>query len=122
MSLRGHVQSAVQAGLRATGDMRQSADYTSVATPSYDPSAGAITLPKATHIGVPVLFTNFSRMEIDGQAIRAEDQKAIMATRDLPATPTVNDTITLADGIVWRVIGIKTDPAGAAWVLHVRTP
>lgn len=104
------------------GDIPESADYKSVTTPTYDPTAGTITMPNTNHVGVPVIFTSFSRMEIDGQAIRAEDQKAIIATRDLPVTPTINDTITMANGVIWSVIGIRTDPAGAAWVLQMRRP
>jgi len=122
MSLRQQVQQAVQAGMRAMDDLPESADYKSVTTPSYDPTTGTITTPNTQHVGIPVIFTNFSRREIDGEAIRAEDQKAIIATRDLPATPTINDTITRADGIAWSVIGIRTDPAGAAWVLQIRKP
>lgn len=103
-------------------DIPESSGYASVGTPSYAPSTGVITATPTTYPNVPVVFTNFSRMEIDGQAIRAEDQKAIIATRDLTAVPTINDMITRTDGTVWSVIAIRVDPAGAAWVLHVRKP
>ena len=122
MSLRAHIQQAVQAGIGAMDDLAESAIYASVATPSYDPTAGTVTKPTALHQGIPVVFTSFSRMEIDGEAVRAEDQKAMIPTRSLTPVPTINDTITRADGTVWSVMGIKTDPAGAAWVLQIRRP
>jgi hypothetical protein len=120
------VQDAIQQGLAAlrTPDLniQTLATYTAVGTPSYNPTTGTITSPNTAFPNVPVVFTSFKRIEIDGEAVRAEDQKAIIATRDLTPVPTVNDTITRADGTVWSVIGINADPAGAAWVLHVRWP
>jgi len=120
------VQDAIQQGLASLRapelDIQKLCTYSSVATPSYAPSTGTVTTPKAASADVPIVFTSFKRMEIDGEAVRAEDQKAIIATRDLTPVPTVNDTITRADGTVWSVIGIGTGPAGAAWVLQVRRP
>lgn len=122
MSLRTHIQKAVQSGIAALDDLAELATYTSVGTPSYTPSTGAITTPSTPHTSVPTVFTSFSRREIDGEAVRAEDLKAIIATQDLASTPTLNDTLARTDGTVWNVMAIKTDPAGAAWVLQVRRP
>lgn len=122
MSLREQIQQAVQDGIAAMDDLAESSTYTSVGTPSYTPSTGAITEPSTLYAGVPIIFTSYSRMEIDGEAVRAEDQKAIIATQDLTPMPTINDTITRADGTIWNVISIRTDPAGAAWILQVRRP
>lgn len=122
MSLRDAIQQAVQAGILSLDDLAERATYTSMATPSYDATTGTITKPSTSYASVPMVFTSFSRMEIDGEAVRAEDLKAIIATQDLTPTPTINDTITRADGTVWSVIGIRTDPAGAAWVAQIRRP
>lgn len=122
MSLRAAIQQAVQSGIVALDDLAERATYTSVGTPSYSPATGAVTTPSTNSTSVPMVFASYSRMEIDGEAIRAEDQKAIVATKDLTPVPTINDSITRADGTVWSVIAIKTDPAGAAWVLQVRRP
>jgi hypothetical protein len=122
MSLRSQIQQAVQAGIAAIDDLAELATYQSVLTPSYEPSTGVIAQPTWTIADVPIVFTSFSRMEIDGAAVRAEDLKAIVATRDLTPVPTINDTITRANGTVWSVIGVTTDPAGAAWVLQIRRP
>lgn len=122
MSLRAQIQAAVQSGIAAMDDLAERATYTSVGSPSYVPSSGVITATPTSYANVPVVFTSFSRREIDGEAIRAEDMKAIIATLDLTPVPAVNDTIVRADSTVWSVIGIAQDPAGAAWVLHVRRP
>lgn len=122
MSLRTQIQQAVQAGITTMDDLAERATYTSVATQTYDPTTGTITTPSLHSADVPIVFTSFSRMEIDGEAVRAEDLKAIIATKDLTPIPTVNDTITREDGTVWSVISIKTDPAGAVWVLQMRRP
>lgn len=122
MSLRDAIQQAVQTGMIALDDLVARATYTSVSTPSYNATTGAIAAASTALPGVPIVFTSYDTREIDGETIRPEDQKAIIATLDLAATPTKNDTITKADGTVWSVVDIKTDPAGAAWVLQVRRP
>lgn len=122
MSLCDAIQQAVQTGIVALDDMAKRATYTSMATPTYNATTGAITTPSTSYSGVPIVFASYDTREIDGETIRLEDQKAILATLDLAATPTKNDTITKADGTVWSVVSIQTDPAGAAWVLQVRRP
>lgn len=103
-------------------DLAELATYTSVATPSYDPSTGTITTPSARYPDVPIVFTSYARKEIDGEVIRPDDQKAIIAQLALTPSPTLNDTMTRADGTVWTVVAVMADPAGAAWILQVRRP
>ena len=122
MSLRAVIQQAVQTGIAAMDDLAEQATYTSVATPSYDPATGTITKPSASYAAVPMVFTSYARKEIDGEVIRPEDQKAVIAQLSLTPVPTLNDTITRMDGSVWNVVSVMTDPAGAAWVLQVRRP
>ena len=122
MSLRAAIQQAVQAGIVAIDDLAERATYTSVGISTYNATTGGVTKASTAFASVPMVFASYSRMEIDGEAVRAEDLKAIIAARDLTPVPTVNDTIARADGTGWSVIGIKRDPAGAAWVLQVRRP
>lgn len=120
------IQDAIQQGLGTLRDpdlgIQTLCTYRSVGVPSYVPSTGVITATPTSYTSVPAIFTSFSRREIDGEAVREEDQRAIIATLDLTPVPTVNDTIVRADSSVWSIIGIAQDPAGAAWVLHVRRP
>jgi hypothetical protein len=97
MSLREQIRQAVQTGIAAMDDLAEQATYTSVATPSYDPATGAITKPSTAYAAVPMVFTSYSRKEIDGEVIRPEDQKAVIAQLSLTPVPTLNDTITRAD-------------------------
>ncbi len=122
MSLRATVQKAVRTGLKAMDDIQESATYGGVTTTVYDPATGTMVSTPGGGGIVKMVFTSFSFMEIDGQAVLANDRKAIIASLDLDVVPTLNDSITRADGTVWNVIGIKTDPAGAAWVLQIRRP
>lgn len=123
MSLRTQIQQAVQVGLAALDDIPELATYQHApATPTYNASTGESSAVPTPYPGIRIVFTSFRRDEIDGTAIRAEDQKAVIAVRDLTPTPTINDKITRADGNTWSVIGIRVDPAGAAWVLQIRTP
>ena len=95
--------------------------YQHAGAPSYSATTGAIVRP-TTEYSVPLIVSRYDRREIDGEAIRAEDQKALIAVKDLPIVPTVNDTLVLADGTTWNVIGIQTDPSGSVWVLQLRKP
>lgn len=122
MSLRTTVKKAVKSGMQALGDIRESATYGGISTVAYDPNTGTMVQTGSGGGVVPMVFSSFSFMEIDGLAVLTDDRKAIIATLDLDLVPTLNDTITRTDGTTWNVIGIKTDPAGAAWVLHIRRP
>lgn len=120
MSLRAQVKSAIQAGMAAIGDLAQRATYISTTTPSYNPTTGAISSPSTSYTGLAMVFSNFSRMEIDGDAVRAEDQKVLVATLDLIPIPTINDRITDEDGVEWNIIGILSVPGMSIWKFHVR--
>ena len=122
MSLRTTVQRAVKTGLKAMDDIQETATYSGVTTTAYDPATGTITETSGGGGVVKMVFMSFSFMEIDGVAVLANDRKVIIASLDLDVTPTLNDTITRADGSAWNVIASKTDPAGAAWVLQIRRP
>lgn len=120
------LQKAIQQGLKALKapalNIQKTATYTTVGTPSYNATTGTVTAPGTVFTKVPMVFDSFSRRDIDGEAVRAEDKQAMVSTLDLDAIPTLNDTVTMADGSVWGVIGIQTDPADAAWILHLRRP
>ncbi len=120
------IKDAVQQGLSALRDpsldIQKLGTYHSKGQETYDTTTGAVSITSTAYTSVPMIFTSYDRKEIDGEAILAEDQKVIISTRDLVPVPTINDAITRADGSIWSVISIKTDPAGAAWVLQVRRP
>lgn len=118
------IQDAVQQGLSALRalEIQKTATYIAIGTPTYNPTTGAPATPQTSYLNTPMVLTSFAKAEIDGDAVRPEDRKAIIAQLDLATTPTLNDRLQLADGTVWSVVHIGIDPADAAWVLQVRNP
>lgn len=119
--MRDLIQSFIQKGMNALGDGQESMTYHTVSLPIYDAATGTPSVTEATRVvrGVPYEYT---RREIDGDAVRPEDQRVIIAKLNLLVTPTLNDKITRADGTIWNVLHVGTDPMNAAWVLQIRRP
>ncbi len=120
------IQDAIQSGLAALRPtelgIQTLATYTRIAPGTYNVTTGVPANTVTPYANVPTVFTGYSKEEIDGESVLAQDLKAIIATLDLIPTPTVNDRMTRADGSIWSVMAVTTDPAGAAWVLQVRRP
>lgn len=121
MGLRETIQNAIKSGMNAMGNIQETVTYTSVSTTSYNTTTGAITTTKTTTT-VAVVFDSYSRREMDGDTIRPEDQKVLVAKGNLTPIPGLNDTITRSDGTVWSVLSVETDPVNAHWQLQVRRP
>lgn len=115
------IKGAIQSGMNALGDGQETVTYTSVGTTSYNATTGVITTPKTTY-AVLMVMDQYSRREVDGDAIRPEDVKGLVAVLNLTPTPTLNDTVTRANGTVYSVISIRTDPMDAHWQLQLRRP
>ena len=94
----------------------------SAAGAGYDSDSGSTT-PALTDVLDPVraLISKFMSEEIDGQQIRATDQKVSIAGNELPAiVPTPGDLIRDSALAVLVVVSAPTDPVEAFWILHVR--
>lgn len=122
MSLKAQIQRAVRAGISSMGDLAQRVTYISMGIPTYDATTGQVTMPRTTLANLPMVLARFSRREIDGDAVRAEDQKAVAATLDVPVTPTINDQLLDEQGVTWSVIGILGVPGQSVMTLHLRRP
>lgn len=122
MGLRETIQNAIQSGMNAMGNIQESVTYTAVSETAYNTATGAMTVTKQTYTAVKAVFDQYSRKEMDGDAIRPEDQKVLIAKKNLTPIPGLNDTITRADATVWSVISVQTDPVNAHWQLQVRRP
>lgn len=120
MGLKDQIQQAVRSGLAALGDLQESLTYRAAGVPSYNATTGAPSVGTTDH-AVRGTFVRYRRDEIDGDAIRREDQKCLIGATSLPVTPTLNDTI-VRGSETWAVVGIAIDPAGALWTLQVRRP
>ena len=122
MGLRETIQAAANSAIKATGNIAVSTTYQSFASTTYNASSGVQVTTRSTTGNVSVIFDAFRLEQIDGQNIKPEDKKALVAQKQIPGvTPGVNDRITEGTTI-WEVQGVRVDPAGALWELQVRKP
>lgn len=123
MGLQETFKSAAQTIVEAFGDVGVSTNYESIASTSattYNASSGVAAAIYSTVAGVTVIFDVFSLRSIDGVNIKAEDKKALVPAKSISAiVPSTEDRIVVG-GVVWRVVNIKTDPAGALHEIQVR--
>jgi len=84
----------------------------------YNPAAGTFTPGTATTQTPKALFTNFTLKEIDGDLIRSDDKKCLIAATALTAPPTNKDTIT--DGSdVYQVLPIEQIKPGDTAIVYI---
>lgn len=121
MGLRDTVQNAAKTAISAVGDIAKSVTYVSMSKQSaYDPSSGDVWLEGTSYSDVSVIFAEFSAKEIDGEKIRATDEKALIAAKGFTPTPKIGDRIHKSSTDHWQVMDKDVDPAGALWVLQMR--
>lgn len=122
MGLRETLRKAAQTAIAATGNVAVSANYASFQSTSYDVSTGTVAPTFTSVEGISIILSEFAFEVIDGETIQPEDQKAMIAARTISTvTPKPKDRITKS-GETWEVVKAMTDPAEAAWVLHIRRP
>jgi len=120
MGMKEDIQTFVKDGLLTLGNLQSTVTYYASGTPSYNATTGAVTVSQTAY-SILATLVRYRKEEIDGDAIRVEDKKALIAALNLPVTPTLNDT--LVDGAnTWIVVGANIDPAGALWILQLRRP
>lgn len=122
MGLADTIQKAAQTAFKAIGDIPLTCTYTSVGTPSYNPTTGAVTSSDTDYTGLKIVFEDFNPREINDAAgiILATDKKATIPNADLTPTPKLSDCITDADSKKWYIKDILIDPARALWLFQVR--
>ncbi len=123
--MKAVVQAMARQALRQLVGIQETVTYTTVLSSTYSPTTGAVTTTTNTQ-SLPVVFGNYTRQELflSPGKIENNDRKALIIPSDftLDNVPTFGDTLTRADGEVWRVVedGIGLDPARALYVLQVR--
>jgi len=121
MGLREAVQNAAQAGIAATGNIAETVNYDSMASTTYNVSAGT-TSGEGFRYVTSMIFSTLSKEE-RSLASEQVELKAIVAQKDLQAIPTIHDEITrVVDyaSTVYEMEDFKQDPAGATWSLLLR--
>jgi len=107
------------------GSIRRLCDYSSMQDPVYDADTKEVTVTATSVESVYIIFDSialnsiFMKQEDDVTPLSI-DRLAIFPKLDLLVTPHVGDMIEDDDGVVWNVIGIGVDPAGAHYELHIR--
>ena len=108
------------AALTALGDIPVTAVFSRTTTGAFNPVTGTYaTATLATHSCTGVL-ADYKQGLIDGTLIQTGDLELTFRQAALGITPTTNDKVT-ADGTSYSIINIAQDPAGATWVLQLRS-
>ena len=121
MGLLETVQDAASSAIKGVGNIARKAVYISVENPSpvFVPGTTPKTAQEVSYNLNGVVKTGFKQGEVDGELIKAEDFKVLIANKDLAPTPTKDDYIEI-DSIRYRVIDYRLDPADALYTFQVR--
>lgn len=118
MSLRSLFQSAAATAFTAAGDIPTAATYERHALGDYDPAIGERARITSVY-AVDAIIYGYKAIEIDGEAVKPNDQRAIIRQAQLPVQPETTDTL-IIHGLEWGIVGISQDPAGATWEIQLR--
>lgn len=121
MSLDVAIRRTVNRGMKALESIGKTATYHQSLSSSYDTATGGFTA-STNPIATKAILTKFNKREIDGENVRPDDRKALIAADALTGvTPQLVDTIDVGSD-TWNIVAVTQDPAEALWVLHVRKP
>lgn len=120
MGLKELVQSAIQTGFRALGNIPESVTYLSIQNTSvYDPNTGQYVRREKSY-PLTLVASDYANAEIDGVQVKPNDQRFLFLQADLPVKPTLLDRIQRTDGRYWEIVAIRKDPTDATWELQAR--
>jgi len=113
----------IQKNMPKLGSINIKVSYFSLNNPSYDPSSGIVAddLNLNFFVSGPFLSVgSFDSAQTDDDPVLAIDKAFLAPALNFPAEPKINDELLDPAGTVWRVKGIKTDPASATHKLWIR--
>jgi len=87
---------------------------------AYDTATRTYTAGEVDYPNVPMVLARFTIEEMDSEIIATTDQKAIIASLDLPVEPRPQDKIRTANGQVYNVERLMGVPGESIYILHVR--
>lgn len=121
MGLKATIQSTVKTVFANTiPDLLTTITYSEVGTSTYNTTTGATAQTNVSH-SIPVLFTSFSKKEVDGIEIKPFDKKVLIERQAVTFTPKVNDFLVDALG-TWEVVQVRDEPSESIFLLQVRRP
>ena len=119
MSIKSVFKSAAQTIFTAFGDIPLSSTYTSVGKKELRVHTGKVTSTDTDYTSVNIIYTKYSKSEIDGVNILSSHVKALIPFENLTPTPKKSDKITDSNGEVWGVVDWNKDPADALWIIQL---
>lgn len=87
---------------------------------TYDYDLRQIVHTETTYAGIPMSMVRFKIDDMDAEVRPKTDRRALVASMDIPVTPTEKDYVTDPDGTRWNVVRLLSDPAAALVILHLR--
>jgi len=125
MGLKSVFSNAAQTAFAAAGDVPASARFEMVGSSVYDASSG-VTSALSSSIMTTMLFSNFSRAQIDNENVLPTDVRALLPQAYIsgivPATDNRVHKVEAGASTEYTVIEYGQDPAGATWWLQLRKP
>lgn len=86
----------------------------------YDFNARQVNTFETMHPGIPMTMVRFKIDDMDGEVRPKTDRRALVASLDIPVTPTERDYVLDPDGTRWNVVRLLSDPSDALIILHLR--
>lgn len=122
MGLAADIESAVTNAFEALDDLAKAGTVIQVdQSTAYDAVTDTSTIATTDHAFPKALLTSFSEKEIDGQAVRVTDIKALIpAAALLGYRPTTNDRY--KDNLLqeYSIEASRTVPGTSLWILQLR--
>ncbi|WNL50646.1 head-tail attachment [Ruegeria phage RpAliso] len=118
------IQRQVQGAMRILGTdddgLAPTVTYVAVAEGAYDYEERKVINTETAYEGVPAAMVRFQIDDMDEKVKPQTDRRALIASLDLPVTPSEQDHLLASDGTKWTVMRILSDPADALIILHTR--
>ena len=86
----------------------------------YNTATREVVPSETRHAGVPMALVRFKIDDMDAEVKPQTDRRALIASLDLPVTPTEQDRVELDDGTTWTVMRLLSDPSSALYIVHLR--
>lgn len=125
MGFKSLIANQVQGAMRILGtdDDGLARQHTLVSVDAegvYDFATRQVNTFETVHPDIPMTMVRFKIDDMDGEVRPKTDRRALVASLDIPVTPTERDYVLDPDGTRWNVVRLLSDPSAALIILHLR--
>lgn len=115
------IQKELQKNFPLFGNIRKLFTINYYGNPTYDPDTGVVEAPVGTadSYGILASVSSWDKQQPIDEKFLAIDKSFLVPVLDLPQPPQMSDRIVI-EGTVWRIKGIKVDPADGAYKMWIR--